>query len=197
MPKDITKTVYTFRELIEASEDPESNVSSRAVDRARDWLSEGAAMFDWYEFSIDDWTTALEQVGFTDAKINFSGFWSQGDGASFTSGLDIEKLLTFLTVAIEPADCIMDGEPGGWLPYVVKKIGGQRINRRYEWLKIGLDCFLRSRRWPATKATASVCGASSFRLSCPAEASRLRSAVGSSTIPPYRRGTTRRSPSST
>jgi hypothetical protein len=98
-------------------------------------------MFDWYEFSIDDWTTALEQVGFTDAKINFSGFWSQGDGASFTSGLDIEKLLTFLTVAIEPADCIMDGEPGGWLPYVVKKIGGQRINRRYEWLMIGLDCF--------------------------------------------------------
>jgi hypothetical protein len=138
MPKQVTKTVYTFRELIAAAEDNETEVSQRDVDRARDWLREGATDYDWWEFVYSDWTEALEQVGFTDAKINFSGFWSQGDGASFTSGLDIEKLLTFFTVPIEPSQAVLDGEPGGWLPRVVKECG-QTINRRYEWLFLALD----------------------------------------------------------
>jgi len=140
MPREVTKTVYTFRELIAAAEDNETEVSERDVDRARDWLREGATMHDWYEFTYNDWKEALEQVGFTDADISFSGFWSQGDGASFTSGLDIEKLLTFFTVPIEPSQAVLDGEPGGWLPRVVKECG-QRINRRYEWLFLALDCF--------------------------------------------------------
>lgn len=40
---------------------------------------------DWYEYTIEDMTKILELLGFNDVKIEFSGFWSQGDGASFTA----------------------------------------------------------------------------------------------------------------
>lgn len=40
---------------------------------------------DWYECTIDDWKERLGEMGFYDPDIQFSGFWSQGDGASFTS----------------------------------------------------------------------------------------------------------------
>ena len=38
----------------------------------------------WYEFIIDEYTSALEAIGFSGVEISFSGFWCQGDGASFT-----------------------------------------------------------------------------------------------------------------
>jgi len=138
MPKQLTKTVYTFRELIEESANPESNVGSRAVEKARDWLRQGATDYQWWDFTYDDWKTALEQLGFTNPEINFSGFWSQGDGASFTSGLDIRKLLRFFTVPIESSGTVLDGENDSWLPYIVGKVG-QTINARYEWLYLALD----------------------------------------------------------
>lgn len=40
---------------------------------------------DWYQFTIADWKQQLHEKGFEDADIQFSGFWSQGDGASFTA----------------------------------------------------------------------------------------------------------------
>jgi hypothetical protein len=39
---------------------------------------------DWYEFTIDYWKEKLEALGYGNPDIMFSGFWSQGDGASFT-----------------------------------------------------------------------------------------------------------------
>ena len=48
---------------------------------------------DWYEFTLEDWTERLAELGYTDAKIQFSGFWSQGDGAGFESGYDIDKFI--------------------------------------------------------------------------------------------------------
>lgn len=47
--------------------------------------------FEWYEFILDEWTEKLEKMGFINPKINFSGFYSQGDGASFTcDAIDIK-----------------------------------------------------------------------------------------------------------
>jgi hypothetical protein len=39
---------------------------------------------DWYIFLIDRAVNELAEHGFKSAEIQFSGFWSQGDGASFT-----------------------------------------------------------------------------------------------------------------
>ena len=140
MPRTKTMTIYTFGELLAAAADPDSEVDSRAVEKARAWLVEGATMGDyWHECVLEEWATALEQVGFPDAKIAFSGFWSQGDGASFHGNIDIPALIKFFTTPIKGEEVILDGEAGGWLPYVVFKLGGQRINPRYEWLEFALE----------------------------------------------------------
>lgn len=47
----------------------------------------------WDEYVIEDWTEKLAELGYTDAKIMYSGFCSQGDGAGFESGYDIEKFI--------------------------------------------------------------------------------------------------------
>lgn len=49
----------------------------------------------WYEGIIDDHTQKLESLGFNEVKIAFSGFGSQGDGASFTcKSIDFKKWLS-------------------------------------------------------------------------------------------------------
>lgn len=48
----------------------------------------------WYEPIIEYYKKQLEQHGFTDIEISFTGFYSQGDGASFTGKIDLVKWLT-------------------------------------------------------------------------------------------------------
>lgn len=44
---------------------------------------------EWYEFTKDDLATTLKEFTGMDVKESqFSGFWSQGDGASFTCATD-------------------------------------------------------------------------------------------------------------
>lgn len=38
----------------------------------------------WHEFLLDEFKEQLEIAGFYDIEISYSGFWSQGDGLSFT-----------------------------------------------------------------------------------------------------------------
>ena len=48
----------------------------------------------WYEGIIDDHTQKLKSLGFNEVKIAFTGFGSQGDGASFTcNSIDFKKWL--------------------------------------------------------------------------------------------------------
>ena len=49
-----------------------------------------------FEFTLDDWKEKLEKLGFTDPKIYFSGFWSQGDGACFESDCDLVEIIKHL-----------------------------------------------------------------------------------------------------
>ena len=78
-----TKTkVYNFEELsIEAQE--------KVIEDNRDINTD----YDWWEFTIDDSKSNLEELGYTEPKIYFSGFWSQGDGASFEAQVDLTKWL--------------------------------------------------------------------------------------------------------
>ena len=39
----------------------------------------------WWDGVYDEWCEKLKALGFSDIEINFTGFWSQGDGASFTA----------------------------------------------------------------------------------------------------------------
>ena len=38
---------------------------------------------EWYELALENFKGQLETIGFSEVQINFSGFWSQGDGACF------------------------------------------------------------------------------------------------------------------
>jgi hypothetical protein len=55
------------------------------------WLREVQTDHDWFTFAVEHWTTELEAKGYADADISFSGFYSQGDGASFTATVRLAK----------------------------------------------------------------------------------------------------------
>lgn len=69
-----TYQVYKFHELTKEQQ-------KKVLDNYRYWNVEG----DWQGFVIDEWIEKLKEFGFADATISFSGFGSQGDGASFTA----------------------------------------------------------------------------------------------------------------
>lgn len=75
--RTIETTLYTFDELNE-----------QAKCRARDWYrgDDGGLDYDWWDYTYEDFRTIAAILGFSvDANgIQFSGFWSQGDGASFS-----------------------------------------------------------------------------------------------------------------
>jgi hypothetical protein len=52
---------------------------------------------DWWDCVYDDFVDYASERGFdtTTKSIQFSGFWSQGDGASFTSDIDIPTFIQF------------------------------------------------------------------------------------------------------
>ena len=52
---------------------------------------------DWWDCTYDDFVGYAADRGFViDPKhIQFTGFWSQGDGASFTGSIDVPKFIAF------------------------------------------------------------------------------------------------------
>lgn len=71
-----TRTLYTIDELT-----PEAR--ARAIENNRDWN----IYDDWHEYTIDDFAQCAAAIGFTvDPRkgVRFTGFYSQGDGASFS-----------------------------------------------------------------------------------------------------------------
>ena len=104
MPQEITRTAYTITELSEEARE-------RALQNHHDFNT-----FDefWYEHMLDDYngdgyfTNQARAKGFEitthsvklmngsyrqKPNIYFSGFWSQGDGASFEAEVDLEKFI--------------------------------------------------------------------------------------------------------
>lgn len=89
MAREIITTVYTFAELLERGD-------KAAIERAEQWLREAATDHEWYQWSLEQYAEEFAAVGVeVDAKdISFSGFWSQGDGASFTGRVvDLAKFV--------------------------------------------------------------------------------------------------------
>lgn len=78
---------YSFDELT-----PEAQENAISLNREKS--IEG---FDWWEDLTSKFENELSEIGLTDFDIQFSGFNSQGDGASFTGRvIDNKKFLTAL-----------------------------------------------------------------------------------------------------
>lgn len=84
---------------------PFSELSEEAQEKALESLSDINASHDWYEYTLEEWKEKLSAAGFESADIQFSGFWSQGDGACFDARVDVEKALNtilFCNKTIDP-----------------------------------------------------------------------------------------------
>lgn len=87
--KTITYNVYTFDELPENIK--EAVVKDHGEELANDW--------DYFfaDGVVEEWKSKLEEQGFSNPDICYTGFWSQGDGASFTcNNIDMIKLCDHL-----------------------------------------------------------------------------------------------------
>ena len=62
---------------------------NRAIADMRD--SEDYADYDWYEADNYDFEAILNIIGYYEIVTYFTGFWSQGDGASFEARYNYEK----------------------------------------------------------------------------------------------------------
>lgn len=78
------RSIFTFDQLSEA-------VQAVVIDRNR---YTNVDFEEWDDFIIEQAKEDLEKAGFGDCTINYTGFCSQGDGASFTTdGIDLEKYM--------------------------------------------------------------------------------------------------------
>ena len=78
-----TYNVYKFSEL-----------SAKAKERALESLRLTNVDYDgWHDFVIEGWEEKLNKLGYKDAKIYFSGFYSQGDGACFEARIDVAEYI--------------------------------------------------------------------------------------------------------
>lgn len=88
MPRTVTidHKIFNFHEL-------STDVQDRLAREESEFQSE-----NWdSECTMDHWRGLLEDTGFPDAKISYSGFDLPGEGASFTCpNVDIGTLLAFL-----------------------------------------------------------------------------------------------------
>jgi hypothetical protein len=120
--------------MIEAQKTGE--VTNDAVGKARRWLQEHMH-FDTSP-TIEMWVTALSQIGFENAEIEFSGFHCEGDGASFTCNIvNVGKLASFLSTEREAKNCveIIDGEEDFRSFLLSKaKMGGINSNSNFNWI---------------------------------------------------------------
>lgn len=79
-----TKEIYTFEELSE-------KVQQKVIEKNRLINIDDAGY--WYMCIFWNWQDRLAEKGFSDAKIWFSGFCSQGDGACFDADVNLDVFL--------------------------------------------------------------------------------------------------------
>lgn len=72
------------------------------IDKCRN--SDGYLDYEWWTYLDEDFKTILELIGFYRINTYFSGFWSQGDGASFTARYSNEKRIAPKIKSYAPQD---------------------------------------------------------------------------------------------
>ena len=82
MPRIHETILYKFYEL-------STQAKKRAITSFQE--DEDYIDYEWYEWTIDDFKTILELIGYYDIECYFSGFLSQGDGACFSARFSRNK----------------------------------------------------------------------------------------------------------
>lgn len=77
--RTIRTKVYKFDEL-----------TPSAQNKAIELLNDLNVHENWFDPTIENMVEMLSENGFDNAKIQFSGFWSQGDGASFDADINLK-----------------------------------------------------------------------------------------------------------
>jgi hypothetical protein len=77
------QTEFSYKEL-----------SAKAQEKARQWFSESLD-YEWWEHTYENAKAGGPERGFEIEDIRFSGFWSQGDGASWTGSVNIKEFLDY------------------------------------------------------------------------------------------------------
>ena len=101
MTQKVVKTVKTETETVYHVEERETvelfsfaelseNVQNAIVENNREVLVDDAY---WYECVKDDFHETLNLLGFSEVESCFSGFYSQGDGASFTAFFEAANIV--------------------------------------------------------------------------------------------------------
>lgn len=81
--KEYTIKTYQFNEL--SKEQKEKAIENyRLINVDYD---------EWDDNLLYEWERKLARLGFVGAKISYTGFYSQGDGASFEAQIDLEQWL--------------------------------------------------------------------------------------------------------
>ena len=124
MSKIIQKEVFSFKELIEMKAKGTHKVRNKLIQ----WNTDECILrYRAFECS---WKEVLNQIGFINPYLYYSGFGSQGDGASFTcEWIECKKLIEFFTTDIQPSKTIAPSERTGseedFYPWTIEQIGSQ------------------------------------------------------------------------
>jgi hypothetical protein len=84
--KTVEIKVFNIKELSEKAK-------QKAIDDNRDWNVE---YIQWWDCIYEEFKEKAEEKGFSDPKIWFSGFCSQGDGACFDAEIDLNELINWV-----------------------------------------------------------------------------------------------------
>ena len=125
MSKIIQKEVFSFKELIEMKAKGTNEVRHQLIQ----WNT-GDNILNENVFEYGGWKESLNQIGFINPTLYYSGFGSQGDGASFTcEWIECKKLIEFFTTNIQPSKTIAPSERTGseedFFPWIVEQISSQ------------------------------------------------------------------------
>jgi hypothetical protein len=78
----IEKQSYTIQQLIELDQ-------HEAVEKIKQWWYEHGSDYQWWDDTYEQYKEEGYELGFLIGKMYFSGFYSQGDGASWSGQIDI------------------------------------------------------------------------------------------------------------
>jgi len=93
--KTIKINLYTFAEL-----------SDKAKKKVLESFHDINTDFDqWNDYLIDQFKEELQEIGFEGAEIQYSGFWSQGDGLSFDAEINLKKFNLSARLLAIAEDC--------------------------------------------------------------------------------------------
>lgn len=121
MPVEKTIKLYEFGEL---SEDVQDGIISKYLQDLPGW---------WSDDVEERIRNEAASIGIKDFDLSWSGFWSQGDGLSFTGRLDFKNWFYILTERLSPEQFI---KVCGKLPHELVQLQEQE---RIQWGECNIE----------------------------------------------------------